>query len=232
MQKTSITLADSQYLIRVGLKHLLSQNGAFEVVSEAEDEEELFEQLQQQQPQVVIIDYDQPESFSRATLDRIRKQWPQVGLLIISDDDVKESIYGVLQLGVNSYLTKSCDEEEIIDAVKATAKSEKFFCTRVLDYLLEKSFSNDDSGQASAATPPDEVSCQPTPLSPREIEIVQLIARGLIAKEIASELNLSTHTIYTHRKNIMRKLGLSGASELVLYAVNMGLVKSDSTLPG
>jgi DNA-binding NarL/FixJ family response regulator len=228
MDGTSITVADSQYLIRLGIKHLLSRHAQFRIVSEAEDDEELAEQLPKQRPDVVILDYNQPTAFDRGSITRIKQLSPSTNILIISDDDDKDSIYQVLQSGVNSFLTKSCDEEEIIDAVKATAKGEKFFCTRILDYLLERTFASNTSSEAPQSEP--EVSCKPTPLSPREIEIVQLIAQGMIAKEIASELNLSTHTIYTHRKNIMKKLKLSSASELVLYAVNMGLVKSDSSI--
>ena len=82
-----------------------------------------------------------------------------------------------------------------------------------MDYVFERSFS------------PAVEDCAPTPLTVREIEIVQLAAKGLIAKEIASQLDLSTHTVYTHRKNIMRKLKINTASELILYAVNNGLVK-------
>ena len=201
---------------------MMTECSQFEVLAEAENETELLAQLQKIQPSVIILDHDQPDAFSKSSIQRIKEQAPQARVLIISNDEDKESIYQVLQLGVNSFLTKTCGEEEIMDAVKATAKGEKFFCTRVLDYLLEKSFPS----EAARAIAKEEVSCQPTPLSPREIEIVQLIASGLIAKEIASKLNLSTHTVYTHRKNIMKKLKLNSASELVLYAVNMGLVKS------
>jgi len=230
MDGISITLADSQYLIRVGLKHLLGKHSHLQVVSEAGDEEELTEQLTRQRPEIVILDYDQPDAFDKSTVSRIKQLSPNSNILIISDDDDKEQIYQVLQSGVNSFLTKSCDEEEIIDAVKATAKGEKFFCTRILDYLLEKSFSKASENGERTSAQNNKVSCEPTPLSPREIEIVQLIAQGMIAKEIARELSLSTHTIYTHRKNIMKKLQLSSASELVLYAVNRGLVKNDSSL--
>lgn len=212
MRPVSIILADSQFLTRLGLKQLLSARQDFQVVSEAEDEEELLEQLESHAPRVVIIDYNQPGNFSHASIEQIRKSAPQSNILVISADNEKNSIYRVLESGVNSYLTKTCGEEEIIDAVKATARGEKFFCTKVLDYLLEKSFSK------------AQENCAPTPLTPREIEIVRLVARGLIAKEIADMLNLSTHTVYTHRKNIMKKLKFNTSSELVLYAVNQGIV--------
>jgi len=218
MRPISIILADSQYLIRLGLKCLLREKEQFRVVEEASDEKELMERLRAHPSQVVILDYNQPERFSRATVEDIKRSFPKTNILIISADNNKENIYGILELGVNSFLTKACGEEEIIDAIKATARGEKFFCTKVLDYLLEKSFSRNNG----------DAPCSPTPLTPREVEIVQLIARGLIAKEIAGKLNLSTHTVYTHRKNIMKKLQLNTASELVLYAVNMGLVKNNT----
>lgn len=222
MNSITIVIADTQHLIRAGLRHLMSKRESFNVVAEADNEAELMSALQQHTPDVVVLDYDQSASFSISTIERIKAKHPDTRIMIMTDDEEKERIYQVLQLGVNCFLTKECGEEEVLDAIKAAGKQEKLFCTRVLDYLLEKSFPE----QSTASPPPQEVSCSPTPLSPREIEIVRLIAQGLIAKEIASKLNLSTHTIYTHRKNIMRKMGLSSASELILYAVEIGLVDS------
>lgn len=222
MDAISIVIADAQHLIRAGLRHLVSEDSRFRVIGEASNEEELQQKLSALRPDVLILDYSQEGAFSIGSIDRLKENYPEVRIMIMSDDDEKERIYKVLQLGVNGFLTKGCGEEEVFDAIKATAKGEKLFCTRVLDYLLEKSFPDAPKSPAER----EDVSCGPTPLSPREIEIVRLIARGLIAKEIASELNLSTHTIYTHRKNIMKKLNISSASELVLYAVKIGIVSS------
>lgn len=207
----SIAIADPQYLTRVGLRHILATQPQFHILSEAGNEKALLQQIQEQQPKVVILDYDHPGYFSQETIKAIRQVSPTTNILIISDDREKNSIYQVLENGINSFLTKNCHEEEIIDAVNATAKGEKFFCTRVLDYLLEKSFGKEEN-------------CSPTPLTPREIEIVKLTAKGLIAKEIANELNLSIHTVYTHRKNILEKLSLKTSSELLLYAIQTGIV--------
>ncbi len=212
MQQISIVLADAQYLTRLGLRRLLEGIATFEVLGEAGDEEELLEELKLHEPQVVILDYNHPEHFSHKTLDQIKHISPKSRILVISEDNNKNSIYDVLEHGVSSFLTKTCGEEEIIDAINATARGQKFFCTKVLDYLLEKSFAKGED-------------CAPTPLTPREIEIVKLISKGLIAKEIADELNLSPHTVYTHRKKIMKKLNLNTSSELVLYAVNTGIVE-------
>lgn len=209
----SILIADSQYLIRAGLRQLTASVPGLIIVGEAEDRQQLREQLEEHHPDIVIIDYLPEETFGMAAVRMIKDVHPRAAILVISADNEKNSIFQVLELGVQSFLTKTCGEEEILDAIRATYEGEKFFCTKVIDYLLEKSFSKDS-----------ESSCAPTPLSAREIEIVQLIAQGFIAKEIAGRLNLSTHTVYTHRKNIMKKLSLNSSSELVLYAVNNGMI--------
>lgn len=211
MSSINIILADAQLLIRVGLRHLLASNPAYHIIGEVAYEDDLLELLTQQESQVVILDYAQSENFSTETIQKIKKVSPHTNILIISADEDRKSIYRVIEDGINSYLTKECQEKEILDAVEATIKGEKFFCNNVLNHILEKSF-------------PREPNCEPTPLTPREIEVVKLVANGLIAKEIADELNLSTHTIYTHRKNIMKKLNINNASEMVMYAVNNGIV--------
>jgi DNA-binding NarL/FixJ family response regulator len=210
MSQISIIIADSQYLVRRGLRNLLEAYPACAVVGEATSEYALLDLLKRQLPTIVILDYHESRFFSVETIGKIKQVSPKTNILIISGDADKNSIFQVLENGVNSYLSKHCDEKEIIDAVIATAKGEKFYCTNVLNYLLEKSF--------------PKSTCNPTPLSTREIEIVRLVSTGLIAKEIAGKLNLSTHTVYTHRKNIMKKLNIGSTSELVLYAVQEGLV--------
>ncbi len=210
MKDVSIIIADSQYLIRVGLRHILQNKPAYKIISEVPNEKQLFRELSEKKVDIVVMDYNQPGAFTTQTISRIKEEYPKVRLLVISSDEDKNNIYEVLENGVNSFLSKQCDEKEIIDAFVATSKNEKYYCTNVLNHLLEKSF-------------PKE-SCKSLPLTPREIEIVRYVASGLIAKEIASELHLSTHTVYTHRKNIMKKLKIGTTSELVLFAVNEGII--------
>lgn len=214
-QYTTVVIADSQQLSRLGLRYVIDRKGGFRIVGEAGDEEELLEELENHHPETLILDYAQPTHFKIDTIRKVQQAHPDVRLLIVSADDKRENIYKVLELGVNRFVTKNCQEQEIGDALVATQRDEKFFCSRVLDYLLEKSF---------PARQPD-VPSSPTPLSTRELEIVRFIAEGKIAKEIAEVLHLSTHTIYTHRKNILRKLNISTPSELMLYALKNGLVK-------
>ncbi|MGK0387989.1 MAG: DNA-binding NarL/FixJ family response regulator [Maribacter sp.] len=208
----SVAVADSQYLIRVGLMHLLNSRKEVNVVGEAANKNSLYRLLQSKQPDVLIFDYNKPDTFDKEDLEKVRNLSPKTGILIISADDNRQSIYDVLEKGVNSFLTKECDEDEIFKAIQATSRGEKFFCSKVLDFLLQKSFGTEPKG------------CHAIPLTMREVEIVKLVAGGKTAKEISEEINISTHTIYTHRKNIMKKLKMNSTSELVLYAVRHGLV--------
>lgn len=193
------------------MRCILGELAGFEVLDEAVNEQEMLEKSGHLQPDLVIMDYNQDGKFSHDSITKLKSVSPATQLLIISGDDNKQTIYKVLESGVSGFLTKQCEQHEIQDAVKASAKGEKFYCTNVLNHLLEKSF-------------PKEQDCAPTVLSSREIDILRLAAKGLIAKEIADRLNLSTHTVYTHRKNIMRKLQLGTSSEMVLYAVSQGFV--------
>jgi DNA-binding NarL/FixJ family response regulator len=218
MASSSIIIADSDYLVRVGLQHLIRRSKGFEIVAEAQSENDLIKLLKENHSDIVILDYNQQDAFGIETIRRINKISPKSKLLIISADNSKKNVFEVLELGVNSFLTKQCEEEEIINAIKAVSKGEKFFCNNVLNLILEKSFSPEETDD-----------CSPTPLTFREMQIVKLITAGKIAKEIADVLNLSVHTVYTHRKNIMKKLELSSTSELVIYAINHGIIESNPT---
>lgn len=216
MVPISILIADSQYLIREGLKNLIRNLGGFNAIAEASNEAELLDFIKKNKVNIIILDYNNSSYFKIETIQKIKKIEPDSNILILSSDNNKNNIYEVLELGVNSFLTKQCEEDEILNAIKATAKGEKFFCNNVLNYILEKSFS-----------PEEDEDCSPTPLTFREIQIVRLIGAGMIAKEIASDLKLSIHTVYTHRKNIMRKLELNSTSELVIYAINHGIIETN-----
>lgn len=216
MPTVDVILADAYYLSRIGIRHLLDQHPQFRIVHEVTSQEELIEELPSVQADVLILDYDQPGYFTPEVIQKVNTISPRTRILVISADNEKRNIFEVLKDGVHSFLTKECDDEEILNAIRATSKGEKFFCNKILDLLLERSF-NDNTEEM------DE-DCTPTPLTEREKDIVRLVASGKIAKEIASELNLSKHTVYTHRKNIMRKLKINSTSQLVLYAITHGII--------
>jgi len=207
-----VLLADAQFLIRFALKELLKETNTFLVIGEAGNEAELNRLITKTPPDIIVIDYNQPGFFSIESIKHLIDQHPTIELLVISSDENKENIYDVINSGVLRFLTKKCDAHEINEAFRAIIRGEKFFCSSVFNFIFEMSFSQ------------NSYSSNPLPLSARELEIVQLIAKGLIAKEISKKLNLSTHTVYTHRKNIMEKLKLKRSSELVLFAINKGLL--------
>lgn len=195
-----VLLADAQFLIRFALKELLKKTNTFSVIGEAGNEAELNKIIAETPPDIIVIDYNQPGFFSVQSIKNIKEQHPTIELLVISSDDNKENIYDVINSGVLRFLTKKCDAHEINEAFRAVIRGEKFFCASIFNFIFEMSFSQNN------------YSSNPLPLSARELEIVQLIAQGLVAKEIGKKLNLSTHTVYTHRKNIMEKLKLRRSS--------------------
>lgn len=214
--KVRVVVADAQVLCRVGLCQVLRSERNIEIIDEAVDAEELLTITAKKKPDLVIVDYNQPGHFDAKIVGQVKQVSPDTELLVISSDDRRDRIYQVLEAGVNTFLTKQCDEEEIMDAIRATIKGDKFFCHKILDLIIERSF------------PSKSENCQATPLTAREKEILTLVAKGKIAKEIAAELHISPHTIYTHRKNILKKLQLTSPAEMIVYALEHGLIELDN----
>ena len=206
----SIVIADSQFIIRHGLFDLLRKNG-HQIIEMCENKNVTFSALQQQQTSVLLIDYNKVEDFSVNDIRTIKDKHPSTNILAITDYSSKSEVLKAIENGVLSFLTKDCDKREILDAISATGKGEKFFCNRVLDYILE--------GQIE----PMPSNCKPSILTDRELDVVQQMSLGLKAKDIADELELSVHTVYTHQKNIMKKLKLKSSAEVILYALSEGI---------
>ena len=212
----TILHANSNVLMSFGLKSLLSRGGGVESVKNVTHETQLFQALEESTYDVVIVDPNSKGHFSSETVLKLREKSKSQKMLIISSTANTAEVLNVLEKGVEGYLTRECDEDEIIHAIFAIAKGEKFYCNKVMDIILNKQYS------------PDEDNCEPTALTQRESEITALIAKGMTNKGIAEQLHLSPHTVHTHRKNILRKLGINSVSELTLYAINVGLVAMDS----
>jgi len=181
-------------------------------MGECNNAKEMMSQVTQLNPDLVILDYQNSGHFDVEDIRELKHLSPDTRIMVISSDSNKENIHKVLEYGVLSYLTKECDEDEITNAVLAASKNQKFFCNKILDILLEKHL------------PKEEENCQPTELTTRELEVVKLIVDGISTPEIADKLNLSPHTVYTHRKNLMKKLKINSTSELVRYAITTGIV--------
>lgn len=222
MEKIKVFLADSQQLILAGFRSILSLKKEFEIVGEAENRDDMCEQLKKSSPDVLVLDFT-AENFDMDCIRKVVSKHPKVKILAITPVNSKSLIQGALKNGVTSYLLKSCDKNEIYDALKATQKGEKFFCSKVLDALMNEPDLATHDKQLN-------LNCEGLSISEREIEIIILIAEGNSNKEIADKLFLSPHTVNTHRKNIMSKLGVSNATGIVLFAVKEQLISPNKFL--
>ena len=218
----NIILADSNDIVRIGLRTILSNEQDLNIIGEAHDADELAAQLKSFGPAVVLIDYT-AYGFSIDTIPKILNTFPQVRFVAITPEQSAQTLVDALRGGVQSYIKKDCDISEIINSVKETAKGNKFFCGQILETIQKASINVDDIDFES-------FSCEAITLSEREMEIIVLIAEGHTNGQIADMIHLSTHTINTHRKNIMAKLGVKNTAGIVMYAVKTNLVSPNKFL--
>jgi len=213
--RIKVAIADKQALTRVGLKSFIDEKRDLTLLEDVSSMKELRVLLKNEQPNVLLVDYNLKDFLTINDLREVHNLSPTTKILVISSDSDRANIFEALEVGINGYVTKECSQQEIVGAIYATAKGEKFFCNKVLELILENHLKKDEEDE-----------CLPTELSVREIEIVQLTASGMNAREIAGKLHLSHHTVYTHRKNVMKKLALNSVSELTLYAVKTGIINT------
>lgn len=217
-----VILADSNDLVRVGLRTILNSHGGFKIVGEAHDKEELLEQVKNFGAAVILIDYTSP-GFDIDIIPKVLSQNKLVKFLAITPEQSAQTLVDALRSGVISYVKKDCDLAEIINAVEETSRGNKFFCGQILETIQRASIDVNDIDF-------DSFTCEPIILSERENEIIILIAEGLTNGQIAEQLFLSNHTINTHRKNIMGKLGVKNTAGIVMYAVKTDLVSPNKFL--
>ncbi len=213
MSSIRIISANTNALMQLGLKAVLMRGGGVEKFKEVADEQNLNRALATEHFGLIIFCPNEEAGFTQEKLAEMRGTRPELSILVISNIRSPQMVIDILQKGTQGYLTNSCDEHEILHAVFALAKGEKFFCNKVLDIVLNKHLYEGE-----------EEDCEPTVLTKRETEITALLASGKTNKEVAAELNLSPHTVHTHRKNVMRKLNLRSASDITRYAMNTGLL--------
>jgi DNA-binding NarL/FixJ family response regulator len=208
-----ILIANSNEIAGEGLKTILQSKMGNRVVGIAHSFNETKKMAERYSPSIIIMDYSTPEHFGVDAIKNIKKEYHDAKILAITGHLPKDTIYKALKNGVDSYLLDDCDKPEILEAVNDTASGKQFYCGQVIDILAEKD-GKDGSG------------CDGVSLSEREIEVIRLISDGLTNKQIADKLFLSTHTVNTHRKNIMSKLGINNTAGIVIYAVKENIIKT------
>ncbi|GAB4046598.1 response regulator transcription factor [Spirosoma litoris] len=201
----SVLIADNQSLTREGLVNILSTTQDIHVTGQATTSPELMQLIADLNPDVILIDTHYDAHFSIDTLKNSPEASVLKKVLVVSNRHSRAELLQAINQGLRNHISKECNPEEIIRAVHATAKGNKFLCTKTVELLFDNQPILHQTEEGPA-------------LSARETEIVNLIADGKTNKEIAEKLFLSIHTIKTHRKNIIKKMGFTfkNASELVL----------------
>lgn len=216
-----IVVADSNFLLREGIKALL-MNTEYTVVSEVHHGGELLFKIKEAQPDLVIINFTS-DGFAVGDVLKIHQANPPSRILAITERPNKLQVTTAIENGVLSYLMIDCDRVEILDALKSTLEGEAFFCGKILNEVTPAQETQEDSGIPA-------FTCNGVRISAREAEIISLVAEGLTNKQIAEQLFLSAHTVITHRKNIMNKLGLTNTAGLVLFAIRQNIISPNKFL--
>lgn len=169
--------------------------------------------LQKYQADVLIIDHCCDDCFSLAVINRVKRDYPKLNVLVISHEKSANEIKKIIEIGIKNYLLKDCDEKEILDAIRCCAKGEKYFCGQIVDVLLEKEISKNNN-------------CETGGITEREIDIIKELVSGKRPKEIVDILNISYHTVITHKRNVYKKLGINHSIELMQYAIKTGIIST------
>jgi DNA-binding NarL/FixJ family response regulator len=215
MNKTRVLLADDHRLMRSGLRLVIEQNPDFQVVGEADDGRQAVALTSELKPDVVVMDIGMPNLNGIEAAHQITEAHPEVPVVMLSMHSDEGYVLRALKSGARAYLLKDSAEADLSRAIQAVREGKSFFSPAVSKLLLD-----DYVRKLQRAGIEDSYDL----LSPREREILQLVAEGKSSKEIAVDLNLSVYTIETHRSNLMQKLNLRGIPELILYAVRKGLI--------
>ncbi len=216
--KLRILIADDHEVVRRGLSSLLQAQEGWEVVAEASDGREAVEKAKELNPDFIILDIGMPNLNGLAATRQLVQHDPNCKVIVLTITDSDHVIREALDAGARGFVLKSDAVRDLVSAIEALQRGQMFFTPRVNELLLAGFL---EKGAAASRGLPPRV---PT-LTPREREVIQLLAEGKSSKEVAAVLNLSTKTAETHRSNIMRKLGFHSIRDLVLYAVKNDIIQ-------
>jgi DNA-binding NarL/FixJ family response regulator len=211
-KQTRVLLADDHPVIRRGIAACLQNHKQLEVIGEASDGKETLRKAKELSPDIILMDIDMPHTNGLAVTELLRKELPQIKVLILSMSNSGTFVPRILQSGARGYIAKDAPTEELVKAIEIVQRGETYFGEEVAQIALKQMM----TGSAPGANNRE--------LSPRERDVLIGIAKGLSNKEIASQLNIGTRTVETHRDNLMRKLDIRSVGGLTKYALANGLV--------
>ena len=214
MNKIRILLADDHPLVRSGLIKLLEPFKEFIIIGEASDGEEAVAMTKKLEPDVVVIDLSMPKLSGVEATKIIRKNFPSAKVLVLTMYDNEEYVYQILKSGAGGYMLKNSGRDELAAAIRAVARGDRFFSPRVSEIVME-SYLRKSEGRNNLPMTDDDL-----PLTKREREILDYIADGFNNSQIAEKLFISARTVETHRTNIMQKLDIHDAANLVRFALS------------
>lgn len=205
-----VLLVDDHALFRAGVRMLLSAIPGIEVVAEAGSGEQALELLKEQVADVVLLDIGLPGMNGITTTQRVKEAHPKSQIIMLSMYKDEEYVAGALKAGATGYLLKDATQDELRMAIHAVLRRQTFISPAISHMLVG---------------PFVEANNEAEPLTPRQKQVLTLLARGLTAKQVAARLDLSTKTVETHRAMLMERLGLRNLPALVLYAIRNGLIE-------
>lgn len=221
MKPTSVLIADKNFLTRVGLELLVGELKGFDLVpSVCGDKADLLSQISLSDPNLVLLDFASL-GMGIAELNQISNQYKKIKFVVFSTMLPKAELNAVLKCHIHGFLLKECEKAEIMEAINAAINAEKFICGKIVSLLTAEKEINTSNSYIKT------LSCDGLNVTEREIEIIVEIALGLSNKQIADKLHLSTHTVNTHRKNIMLKLGVNNTAGIVMFAVKNQLLQTN-----
>ncbi len=214
-----VLLADDHTLVRAGMRALLSELTGIEVVGETGDGREALRLVRERKPDIALVDISMPGLNGLEVASRIVHDHPRTRVIIVSMHGDEESVRRALVAGAAGYLLKNSDRDELELALRAVARGDTWLSPALTKRVVA---AYTQGAGAPSADGPYAV------LTPRQREVLQLVAEGHSNKEIASRLNVALKTVETHRTELMERLGIHGVASLVRYAIQVGLVRPDA----
>ena len=215
MSGLRILIADDHEVARQGIRALLESHPGWEVCAEAKDGREAVELATNSKPDIVLLDIGMPNLNGLDAARQILAMSPAIRILILTMHDAEQVVREVLAAGARGFVLKSDAARDLVAAVDALQHRRTFFTTRVTQMVMNGYLHPEKESQPSVKAV----------LTPREREVIQLLAEGKTSKEVAVALKLSVKTAETHRTNLMRKLDLHSVADLTLYAIRNGIVQ-------
>lgn len=216
-ERIRVLLVDDHYIIRQGIASLLESSERIHVVGQADSGPAALDFIAKQRVDVVLMDIDMPGMSGVEVTEYIVEHHPQTRVLVLSIHDEEKFIAKVSQAGAHGYMLKNISKEHLLQAIEMVAQGQYYFSREVLEIMMNNLASSDGEDD-------DEIPSKRVVFTPREMDVIRLIAAGRSNAEIAEQLYISTRTVDTHRRNILQKVGVTNAAALVRYVTEQNLI--------